>query len=102
MAEPERRIVWTEPALEELDEIAAYIALDKPMAASKRVARCLKRVERLVEHPSSGRRVPELRGNRYLEVIVSPCRIVYRLEGRHVLIVHVVRGEHMLDMSRLR
>jgi toxin ParE1/3/4 len=29
------RIIWTEPALQELDEIADYISLDNPTAAKK-------------------------------------------------------------------
>jgi len=31
------QIIWTEPALSDLDEIAEYIALDKPNAANRLV-----------------------------------------------------------------
>ena len=31
------RLIWTEPALLDLEEIAEYIALDKPSAAKKLV-----------------------------------------------------------------
>jgi len=31
------QIIWTEPALSDLDAIAEYIALDKPSAAMKLV-----------------------------------------------------------------
>ncbi len=94
-----RRLIWTEPALDDLDEIAAFIALDKPGAAATLVRRCLAAVERLPAHPASGRRVPEVPDRPYREIIVSPCRILYRLEGTDVLIV---RGERRLRPARLR
>jgi toxin ParE1/3/4 len=31
------RVIWTDPALQDLDTIADYIALDKPVAATKLV-----------------------------------------------------------------
>jgi toxin ParE1/3/4 len=100
--DPTRRLIWAQPALDELDEIAAHIALDKPDAAAQLVSRCLDVVERLVHQPASGRWVPELQERRYREVIVPPCRILYRREGEDVLIVHVLRGERRLRRSRLR
>jgi len=35
------RIIWTEPALQELDEIADYISLDNPAAAKHLVREAL-------------------------------------------------------------
>ena len=35
------KVVWTEPALSDLDAIADYIALDKPSAARELVRRVL-------------------------------------------------------------
>lgn len=40
------QIKWTEPALGDLDEIAEYIALDKPSAAKKLVQDVFKAVTR--------------------------------------------------------
>ena len=39
------QIIWTEPALSDLDAIADYIALDKPEAARRLVQRVFKHVE---------------------------------------------------------
>jgi toxin ParE1/3/4 len=36
------RLIWTEPALQDLDGIADYIALDKPDAARKFVRRGIR------------------------------------------------------------
>ncbi len=90
------QIIWTEPALQDLNEIAEYIALDKPSAASKLVKKIFTVTERLEEFPKSGRKPPELNDSRYLEVIVNPCRIFYRIEKTKVYILYVMRSERKL------
>ena len=90
------QIKWTEPALEDLNEIAEYIALDKPSAAKKLVANVFESVKRLKEFPLSGKVPEELEDSRYREVIVGPCRIFYRLESDLVYILYVMRGERAL------
>ncbi len=55
------RIIWTESSLQDLDEIAEYIALDKINAAKKLVRRVFAAVERLSEFPKSGRKPPEFK-----------------------------------------
>ena len=90
------RLIWTEPALAELDEIAEYIALDNPRAASHFVEKVFGRVERLQAHPKSGKRPPELTRTQYREVVVAPCRIFYRVEKDDVYILYVMRSERLL------
>ena len=90
------QLVWTEPALNDLDEIAEYIALDNPLAASNYVQTVLERVERLTTYPNSGKRPAELPRTPYREVVVPPCRIFYRVEKSTVIILHVMRSERLL------
>ena len=90
------RLIWTEPALLDLDEIAEYIALDDPLAASRYVQRVFDRVERLESQPKSGKRPSELPRSPYLEVVVPPCRVFYRAEGGTVYILYVMRSERLL------
>lgn len=90
------RLIWTEPALADLDEIAEYIALDNPLAASRLVRRVLDRVERLEAHPRSGKRPPELPRTHYREVIAAPCRVFYRVEKDDVFVLYVMRSERLL------
>jgi toxin ParE1/3/4 len=94
-------VVWTEPALQDLDAIADYIALDKPEAARQLVQRLFRHVEQLAKHPESGSRPPELRESRYRQIIEPPCRVFYRQDGKRVFILHVMRGEMQLRKSRL-
>ncbi|MCC5908136.1 MAG: type II toxin-antitoxin system RelE/ParE family toxin [Balneolaceae bacterium] len=49
------RIIWTEPALQKLDEIADYISLHNPAAAKKLVRKFFKRADNLAHHPKSGK-----------------------------------------------
>ena len=90
------QIIWTEPALQDLNEIAEYIALDKDSAAKKLVQKVFSSIERLEEFPKSGRKPPELTNSRYLEVIVNPCRIFYRIEKEKIYILYVMRSERKL------
>ena len=46
--------IWTEPALNDLDAIADYIAVDDPNAARELVQRKFQHVEQLIAHPDSG------------------------------------------------
>ncbi len=90
------RLIWTEPALLDLDEIAEYIALDDPMAASRYVQKVFDRVELLEAYPKSGKRPAELPRTSYREVVVAPCRIFYRVEKDAVYILYVMRSERLL------
>ena len=90
------QIIWTEPALSDLDEIAEYIALDKVSAARHLVKKVFSSVERLEEFPKSGRIPPELENSIYQEIIVNPCRIFYRYNQNKVFILYVMRSERKL------
>jgi len=94
-------VVWTEPALSDLDAIADYIALDNLPAARALVQRVFARVEQLGKFPHSGSAPPEMPGRRYRQLIETPCRIFYRVSGRTVFILHVMRGEQELRRKRL-
>ncbi len=89
-------VIWTEPALDQLEEIAEYIALDKPGAASSLMKTIFSTVDRLEQFPDSGHEPPELPDSIYLELYVRPCRIFYRNEDDVVLILHVMREERQL------
>nr|WP_297458731.1 type II toxin-antitoxin system RelE/ParE family toxin [uncultured Halomonas sp.] len=89
-------VIWTEPALQELDAIAEYIALDNPAAAGHLVEEVFNKTERLEDFPQSGRIPPELPHSIYREVVVPPCRIFYREEESRVLILYVMRVERKL------
>ena len=90
-------VVWAEPALSDLEAIADYIALDNPAAARGLVRRVVEHVGQLVEHPLSGSKLPEFEGWRCRQIVEPPCRAICRHEKGRAHILHVVRGERLLD-----
>ena len=94
-------LVWVEPALSDLDEIADFIAIDDPEAARRLVSRVLDHIEKLAEFPELGARVPELRRSRYRQIVEPPCRVIYRFDGERVYVLHVLRGERLLRAARV-
>lgn len=96
-------VVWSEPALADLDAIADYIALENPDAAVRLVRDVFDHVDQLEAHPDSGSLPLELSGKRYRQIVEPPCRVLYRhdaSEGK-VLILHVMRSEQKLRRTRL-
>lgn len=89
-------VIWSEPALSDLNEIAEYIALENLVAAKQLVQNVFDKVERLVDFPESGRLPPELEHLNYREVVINPCRIFYKHEGEKVYILFVMRVERDL------
>ena len=94
-------IIWSEPALADLDAIADYIALENPVAASELVKRIFGHIEQLVNHPESGSRPQELGKSRYRQIVEPPCRVFYRYDGHKVFILHVMRSERLLRKGQL-
>ena len=90
------QLIWTDPALLDIEEIAEYIALDNFGAAQKLIQKIFNSVERLEQYPNSGRRPPELKKTSYREIIVEPCRIFYRVDNNKIFILYVMRGERKL------
>lgn len=95
-------IIWTSPALNDLNDIAEYIALSNVVAAKELVKKVFNKISRLEEHPESGKRPSELSNLNYREVNVNPCRIFYKVESDKVYILHVMRQERDLRRFLLR
>jgi len=94
------RIVWSPLALERVEDIAQYIAEDKPSAAVEWVEGIFDTVERLSDFPESGRVVPEVGGRRIREVIFGAYRIIYSVRDQ-IDILTVRRSSQLLRMSEL-
>ena len=95
------RIIWTESVLQDLDQIADYISLDKPTAASRFVQRVFQGVEQLASHPKSGSIPNELNGTPYRQLVIPPVRIFYREQDDMVFIIYIMRGERFFRSNDL-
>ena len=88
-ASEKRRIVWSEPARNDLQSIRAYIGQFNPGAAQLMATRILAAAENLAERAERGR--PIGKGRREL-TIVWPYLIRYRIAGDAVLILRIRHG----------
>lgn len=95
------QVIWTEPALADLEAIADYIAIENPQAARAFVRRVFSHVDTLENHPKLGPSVPEFENSRYRHIVESPCRIFYRNVNEKVFIVHVMKSERLLMEANL-
>ncbi len=82
---------WTRRALRALDEIAAYVARDRPMAASRLVERIRDATTLLSTHPDLGRQ-GRVRGTRELIVAGTPFLVAYRICDDAVEILAVLHA----------
>lgn len=89
-------VIWAEPALNNLDAIADYIALDNPDAARWLLQKIFEHVDHLARHPRLRSNPEELKGWRYRQIAEPPCRIFYREGSGRVLMLHVMRSERLL------
>jgi addiction module RelE/StbE family toxin len=79
------QIVWSPLAVARLQEIRAYIALDKTDAAERLSTRIVALVEALRTNPHLGRIGPEA-GTRELVVGGTPYIILYRVHRQRITI----------------
>lgn len=79
------RLIWTDPALEDLEAIADYIGLDKPRAAAKFVRHIFAKVELLRRFPQIGSVPTEMADLPYRQLIVPPCRVFLSHRGKEGL-----------------
>jgi len=63
-------LIWTEPAVADLEEIGQFISKDNPLAAEKVGSRIIREAENVAAFPRLGRIVPEF-GNPELREIIS-------------------------------
>ena len=94
-------VVWTIPALNDLEGILEYIALDKPEAANVLARKIFERTERLESYPNSGVKPKELKRTPYRRLVVGPILTYHRQENNSVFIVHVSRAEREFNLGNI-
>ena len=94
------RVLWSEIAINDLEEIVTYIARDSPANALKVHGKLKDKADLLETYPLRGRIVPELArlGMRaWREIISKPYRIIYRLDKNIVYVPAVLDSRRDLD-----
>ena len=95
------KVILSPRAIQDLQEIVRYIALDDPTRAERFGFALLDRTQLLSSFPQIGRVVPETRDDTFREVIYKSYRIIYRVNDRNQVIEvsrfwHAARGTPFL------
>lgn len=96
------KIVFTKPAIADLEGLVSYIARDDPRAAEQFGYEIIAKAERLDAFPLLDRVVPEFKIENIREIIHRPYRIVYRVHEEQNLVEilrvwHAARGIPQLN-----
>lgn len=89
------KILWTETALTDLQEIKAYISRDSLFYAVRLVEKLISSVESLEMFPEMGRKVPEANQESIREII-------YQFEKETVAIVTIIHSGRDLSQPGLQ
>jgi addiction module RelE/StbE family toxin len=87
------KIIWSPLAVEQVQDIATYIALDKPSVAIEWTDKIFNSVNQLKEFPDSGRIVPEIKRKEIRELVLKNYRVIYKVKPKEILIL-VVKNYH--------
>lgn len=94
------KVHWAGIAEEDLRNIVLYIAEDSPTNARAVFEKIKEKASSLTLFPERGRTVPELQDqgiSLYRELIPSPWRIIYRVEGKKVYILSVLDSRQNVE-----
>ena len=90
-------IVWTESALNDLDDIGDYIAKDSARYAELTVAKLFESPDILETYPLAGKMVPELQNEAIRQLIIGSYRMIYHVEDDFLIeILTVHRSSRLL------
>jgi addiction module RelE/StbE family toxin len=91
-----RPIVWSDPAVEDLEAAVEFIAKDSDAYARSLAQLAVDAAESLCSFPNRGHRLPDRKLSKYRELIIGSYRLVYLVEKKRVLIVAVLHGHRAL------
>jgi toxin ParE1/3/4 len=87
-----RKVVWTEPAADDLVETVEYIGRDSPSFAASLAQRVCDAGDSLAELTERGRPYPDPAYSGFRELILAPYRLVYEVQTERVVIHGVFHG----------
>lgn len=93
-------VMWTSTAKIDLNEIIEYIAQDPVDIAIEKHEEIKELAEQLVLFPGQGRTIPELLKHnitKYHELIISPWRLMYKIEIDVVYVMGVIDGRRNIE-----
>jgi plasmid stabilization system protein ParE len=93
------RVAWAEPALADLDELAAYIARDSKAYSISFIRKIRAAARSLAHFPRRGRIVPEFGDPSIREIAVGNYRVIFQIQTTQVVVLAVVHGARDLFVA---
>jgi toxin ParE1/3/4 len=95
------RIIWSRAAVVDLDLIIDYVAEDAGVDRALHLYQKIRdKVESLSHLPRRGRIVPELESvavSEFREILMDRYRIIFRIDGKKVILVAIFDGRRDLE-----
>ena len=92
------KLIWTDQAIDDLQNIGDYIAEDSQKYAKLTVRKLFERVEILKQFPNAGRIVPEQNEEQVRELIEGSYRIIYERFDDRINILTVYHSSRELKL----
>ena len=86
------KVIWTDPALDDLHDIIEHISEDSPVYAERFGLQVVESPRRLEQFPYCGRTVPEFKDENIRELIYGSYRIIYLIRNDDCYITAVIHG----------
>ena len=91
-------VIWTDQAIEDINNIAEFISKDSFKYAQIQVLQFFEYAELLESNPKLGRLVPETNDPTIRELIKGSYRIIYKLRSKEdILILTVHHGSRLIS-----
>ena len=90
------RVIWSNRALERVEEIAGYIAEDSPQAAARWVEELFSEVEKLGGFPEMGKPGRDIATSGIRELVFGDFRVFYEV-GTDIDVHSVRRASQLID-----
>jgi plasmid stabilization system protein ParE len=92
----DRRVIWTETAWSDLEQVISYIARDSTHYAASFAREVREASRSLCRFAERGRSVPELGQPNVREILVRSYRLVYSISGETLYILGLIHGAREL------
>lgn len=93
----EVKIIWSEIALQDIEEIISFISKDSEFFAMNFAFKIMSAVDALKVFSEIGRVVPEYDNEKIREILYRNYRIVYKIDDKIVEILTVFHGSKLLE-----
>ena len=94
----DRRVIWTETAWNDLQQIVIHIAQDSSNYAAAFAREATRASRSLSQLPNRGRQVPELEEPSVREIFVRSYRLIYTVREDAVYILGIIHGARDLGV----